>query len=164
MNRDEIGRAKRLRLFLRDHRILDATLRVPDGQRLSMYLASRPRFLDLTDIDWMGLSEQDRQLALKVDQILWAGSEDGDLKAEQPEGECRRVEIELESGYLMRADLILDDHQPLTEYLHAAPAFVPLREAHLMPRGKSLGDVAVNQAAIQVVRELPPPPEPGSEH
>ena len=155
MNDQDDRATRRLRVFLRDHRILDAGVRVRRGQSLSDYLAGRTRYLELSDIDWVGMAEQTLHLTLKVDTILWASSDDESLPlAAASAGESRRVEMELESGYLVRARLPLSRDQRVVDYLHGAPAFVPLWDARLMPRGKPLGDVVVNQHAIQNVRDL----------
>lgn len=159
MNQNDTNPPRRLRVFLRDHRVLDANARVPRGQFLSTYLASRTRYVNLTGVDWMGTGEKVTHMALKVDKILWAASEDGELALTSVQATAtaaRRVEVELEGGYLLAAGLLLVQNQRLSDYLQSAPAFVPLRNAELRPRGKGLGDIVVNQEAIQVVRELGP--------
>ena len=156
MNSNDQNPPRRLRLFLRDHRVLDASARVPQGQFLSTYLASRTRYVNLTSVDWMGTGEKVPHMALKVDKILWASSEDGGLPLTSAlaAASARRVEVELEGGYLLTAGLLLVQNQRLSDYMQSAPAFVPLRNARLSPRGKSLGDIVVNQSAVQVVREI----------
>lgn len=156
MNQTDTNPPRRLRIFLRDHRVLDASARVPRGQYLSAYLASRARYVNLTNVEWVGIGERAGHMALKVDTILWAASEDGEisLTSRLAVATTRRVEVELEGGYLMAAGLLLIQNQRLSDYLHSAPGFVPLRGAELRPRGKTLGDVVVNQEAIQMVREL----------
>lgn len=156
MNPNENNPPRRLRLFLRDHRVLDASARVPRGQFLSTYLASRTRYVNLTSVDWLGTGEKVPHMALKVDKILWAVSQDGELSLTHGTAAAasRRVEVELEGGYMVAAGLLLVQNQRLSDYLQSAPPFVPLREAELRPRGKRLGDIVVNQEAIQVVREI----------
>lgn len=156
MNEIDAIPPRRLRIFLRDHRVLDANAKVPRGQFLSTYLASRNRYVNLTGINWLGTGETVPHMALKVDKILWAASQDGrlSLTSAQAAGSARRVEVELEGGYLLSAGLLLVTNQRLSDYLQSAPPFVPLQEAELQPRDKVLGDVVVNQDAIQVVREV----------
>lgn len=156
MNQTDKNPPRRLRIFLRDHRVLDASARVPQGQYLSTYLASRTRYVNLTTVEWVGIGEHAGHMALKVDKILWAASEDGELPLTSglAAATARRVEVELEGGYLMAAGLLVVQNQRLSDYLQSAPPFVPLRNAELRPRGKTLGDVVVNQEAIQMVREL----------
>jgi hypothetical protein len=148
---------RRLRLFLRDHRILDAHTRIPVGQSLGTYLAHRTRYVNIVDVDWVGTGETIAHMALKVDAVLWASSRDGDVELCTSIGTAgaRQVEIEMEGGYLIAAELPLVEQQRLSDYLQSAPGFIPLREAQLRPRGTALGDVVLNQAAIQLVRERP---------
>ena len=159
MTHSDTGALRRLRLFLRDHRVLDADARVPEGQFVATYLASRNRYVNLTDIDWLGTGERMPHMALKVDKVLWASSPDGELALASPlaTASARQVEAELEGGYLLYAGLLLVEGQRLSDYLQTAPRFVPLRNAELRPRGRPLGDIAVNQESIQVVREVPGP-------
>lgn len=165
MNETDNNPPRRLRIFLRDHRVLDASARVPPGQYLSTYLASRTRYVNLTSAEWVGIGEEVGHMALKVDKILWATSQDGELPltGALTATTARRVEVELEGGYLVSAGLLLVQHQRLSDYLQSAPPFVPLRNAELRPRAKALGDVVVNQEAIQVVREVEGEDEPAGE-
>lgn len=156
MNPNESNPPRRLRFFLRDHRVLDANARVPQGQYLATYLASRTRYVNLTAVDWLGTGSEVPHMALKVDHVLWASSEDGELPLTSAlaAASARRVQVELEGGYLISAGLLLVENQRLSDYLQSAPPFVPLRDAELRPRRKPLGDIAVNHDAIQVVREM----------
>ena len=165
VNTSDSNPPRRLRLFLRDHRVLDANARVPRGQFLSTYLASRTRYVNLTGVDWVGTGEEVSHMALKVDKILWATSQDGELPLTSALAAvaARRVEVELEGGYLLAAGLLLVQNQRLSDYLQSAPPFIPLRNATLRPRSKSLGDIVINQEAIQVVREVGTHAEPAPE-
>jgi hypothetical protein len=150
---------RRLRLILRDHRVLTADARVTRGQDLFSYLTSRTRYMNLTDVEWLGTQEQVDFMALKVDQILWAAPEDGELPLTRGLAvrSAKRVELELEGGYLITGGLLLIQDQRVSDYFRSAPRFVPLSNAVLRPRGRSLGDVAVHQEGIHVVRELTGP-------
>lgn len=156
MNQNDSNPPRRLRLFLRDHRVMDASARVPRGQFLSTYLASRTRYVNLTSVDWIGTGGKVPHMALKVDTVLWAASQDGELSLTSAlaAAAARRVEVELEGGYMLSAGLLLVQDQRLSDYLQSAPPFVPLRNAELRPRGKGLGDIVVNQQAIHLVREV----------
>lgn len=156
MNPNDTSPPHRLRIFLRDHRVLDASARIPAGQYLATYLGSRSRFLNLTAVDWVGTGSSVAHMALKVDHILWASSGDGGvaLAVMGTAVKARRVQVELEGGYVLVAGLPLVEKQRLTDYLHSAPHFVPLHDAELRPRRKRLGDIVVNQRAIQLVREV----------
>lgn len=148
---------RRLRLILRDHRVLTANARVAQGQDLFNYLASRTRYLNLTDVEWLGTREKVGFLGLKTDQILWAASEDGALSLTRglAAKSAKRVELELEGGYLVAGGLLLIEDQRVSDYFRSAPRFVPLCDAALRPRERPLGDVVIHQDAIHIVREMP---------
>ena len=68
--------------------------------------------------------------------------------------------MQLDGGLLVRAHLVLSENQRLADYLEAQPQFLPLRNAQLLRSGRppkevnmSLGDVVLNQLAIQAVWE-----------
>ncbi len=147
---------RRLRLILRDNRVLTADARVAHGQDLFNYLVSRTRYVNLTSVEWLGTREQVEFMALKTDQILWAASEDGELPLTRglAAKSAKRVELELEGGYLLAAGLLLIEDQRVSDYFRSAPRFVPLCDAVLRPRGRSLGDVVVHQEGIHIVREM----------
>jgi hypothetical protein len=155
VSRTDAESLRRLRFFLRDHRVLTADARVASGQDLFTYITSRTRYMNLTGVEWLGTREHVDYMALKVDKILWAASEDGTFGITRPRaaGATYRVEIELEGGYQIAAGLLLIRDQRLSDYLRSAPPFIPFCEAELRPRGKYLGDVVVNQDAVQIVRE-----------
>lgn len=159
MNEKDNNPARHLRIFLRDHRVLDAHVRIPEGQHLAPYLANRTRYVNLTAVEWVSTGEQIPHMALKVDAILWVSSLDRDLPltGALAAADARMVEVEMEGGYLVAAGLCLLENQRLTDYLHSAPVFIPLRDAALRPRQTRLGDVVVNQNAIQLVWELAGP-------
>lgn len=162
MSAAEQSPPRRLHLVLRDHRALEAHAQVPPGQPLAAYLASRVRYVHLTDVDWLGTGEHVPRMALKVASILWAFARGGDpaLTGAAERAVTRLVDVEVEGGYLLAASLVLTKDQRLSDFLQSAPQFIPLRAAALRPRGKVLGDIVVNQDAMQVVREVADPGGP----
>jgi hypothetical protein len=147
---------KRLRLFLRDYRVVEALVGLSEGQTLASYLASRKKYMNLQEVLWVGTGERLPHVSLQVTQILWASSADGDLPITPANVTAapRSVEISLESGLVAQAGLILVEQQRLSDYLETSPNFLPLRDVRLLPRDVVMGDVVINQEAIQMVREL----------
>lgn len=146
----------RIRLFLQDHRVLDADVRVPRGQPLHSYLAGHTRYLNLTGVEWLGTRQRIAHLALRVDKVLWALDPGEGWAAVTGAGaapDARRVEVELDGGYLLAGGLLVAPGQRLSDYLHAAPTFLPLLAAELRPRGRQLGEIALNHDFVQLVRE-----------
>jgi hypothetical protein len=150
--------SKRLRLFLRDYRVVEARVGFTEGQTVASYLASRKKYMNLQDVFWVGTGEKLPHVSLQVAQILWASAADGDIPVTHAHsaGPPRLVEISLESGLVARAGLTLVANQRLSDYLETSPQFIPLRDMRLLPRDVDMGDMVINQDAIQMVRELHP--------
>jgi hypothetical protein len=154
---------RRLRIFLRDFRMVEATVSLAEGQALMSYFAHRKNYVNLRGASWAGAGEDVEHAVLKVQQVLWASASDGDIPltsaSSAPSG--REVEIQLDGGLLVRGGLILSEHQRLGDYLEASSQFVPIRDARLLRSGRPpkkvnvhLGDVVLNQDAIQAVWQV----------
>ena len=154
---------RRLRLFLRDFRMVEASIAVAEGQSLVSWLANRRTYVNLRNAHWVSTKDSVQHAVLKVDQVLWAASIDSDIplvSTTQPHAP-RAVEIQLEGGLLVRGGLNISEKQRLSDYLEAQMQFVPLRGGLLMRSGRPakevnlvLGDVALNQSAVQAMWEI----------
>jgi hypothetical protein len=161
----ETGRtpAKRLRIFLRDFRMVEATVSLAEGQSLASYFANRRAYVNMLGARWGGSGDDVAHAALRVAQVLWAASPDGDipLTSVSLAPKDREVEIQLDGGLLVRAGLIMSEQQRLSDYLESAGMFMAVRHAQLLRSGRppkkvnvSLGDVVINQDAVQAVWEV----------
>jgi hypothetical protein len=155
--------ARRLRLFLRDFRMVEATIGLSEGQSLTQYFASRKQYVNLRAAKWASSTDVTRHAVLKIDQVLWAAALDNDIPLinAMAQNAPREVEVQLDGGLLVRAGLNVGEGQRLIDYLESQPQFVPMRSAQLLRSGRppkevnvSLGDVVLNQIAIQAVWEL----------
>lgn len=164
--------ARRLRLFLRDFRMVEAQISVSEGQPLMQYFASRKHYVTVRGARWASSNEQVKFAVLRVDQILWAAAMDNDiaLTPGTQSAAPRDVEMQLDGGLLIRAGLVLGENQRLADYLEAQPQFLPVRNAQLLRSGRppkevnvTLGDIVLNQAAIQAVWETESQRAPASE-
>ncbi|HEY0809654.1 MAG TPA: hypothetical protein VGD49_05800 [Longimicrobiales bacterium] len=153
---------RRLRLFLRDFRMLEAHVSLAEGSSLMQYFASRRQYVNLRGARWTNSADIVRHAALKVEQVLWAASMDNDISltsgtiSTQP----REVEIQLDGGLLVRAGMTIGEGQRLSDYLESQPQFLPVRDAQLLKSGRppkevnvTLGDIVLNQSAVQAVWE-----------
>jgi hypothetical protein len=155
--------ARRLRLFLRDFRMVEATIGLSEGQSLTQYFASRKQYVNLRAAKWASSTDVTRHAVLKIDQVLWAAALDNDIPLinAMAQNAPREVEVQLDGGLLVRAGLNVGEGQRLIDYLESQPQFVPMRSAQLLRSGRppkevnvSLGDVVLNQVAIQAVWEM----------
>ena len=155
--------ARRLRLFLRDFRMVEAQISLAEGQALMQYFASRKHYVNLRGARWASTGDNVRHAVLKVDQVLWAAAMDNDIPLVSANISTvpRDVEIQLDGGLLVRAGLIVGDGQRLSDYLESQQQFLPVRNAQLLRSGRppkevtvALGDIVLNQAAVQAVWEI----------
>ena len=154
---------RRLRLFLRDFRMIDASISLSPGQSLTSWLANRKSYVNLRDAHWASTNDIVQHAVLKVQQVLWAASVDGDIaltSASLPQAP-RMVEIQLDGGLLVRGGLNAGERQRLSDYLESQAQFIPVKNAMLLRSGRppkevnvTLGDVVLNQEAVQAMWEI----------
>jgi hypothetical protein len=154
---------RRLRIFLRDFRMVEAQASFAEGQSLSVYFANRKSYLNLRGAQWAGTSVEIKHAALRLDQVLWVAAPDGDVDLTNASGQPseRIVEAQLGGGLLIRASLLMGERQRLSDYLESVGEFIPLVGAHLLRSGRpprqanvTLGDIVLNQRAVQAVWEV----------
>lgn len=155
--------SRRLRLFLRDFRMIEAQINLAEGGALMQYFANRKQYVSLRGARWAASNEDLRFVVLRVDQVLWAAAMDNDIPLTPGTSSVppREVEIQLDGGLLVRAGIIIGEGQRLSDYLESQPQFLPVRHAQLLRSGRppkevnvALGDVVLNQSAIQAVWEI----------
>jgi hypothetical protein len=155
--------ARRLRLFLRDFRMIEATVGFAESQALTMYFTHRRSYVNLREARWTGTGETVTHAVLKVDQILWAAAMDGDIPLTNASAApmARLVELQLDGGLLVQGGFIMSAQQRLSDYLETAGQFVPVLGAQLLRSGRpprkvnlQLGDVVLNQMGVQAVWEV----------
>ncbi len=153
---------RRLRFFLRDFRMVEASANIPDGQALAAYLARRRNWITLLDAHWIGTGETAPVVVLRLQQIQWVESRESGVPAAVPASASRprEVELRLEGGLVVRGQLPIHEGQRLADYLEAAGPFVPLMRAFLMRSGRPpratnvvLRDVDIHRDVIQTVAE-----------
>lgn len=153
---------RRLRLFLRDFRMIEAYVSAAEAQSLTSYLSHRRRYINLRAAHWADATSDHTHAALQVAQILWASAPDGDMPLVNSSGvsRSREVEMQLEGGLLARGLLPIFEQQRLSDFLESTTSFIPTQSAVLLRSGRppreanvDLGDIVVNQAALQAIWE-----------
>jgi hypothetical protein len=154
----------RLRIFLRDLRVVEADAGFAEGQALATYFGHRRNFLSLRDTQWESTRERIPHAMLRVDQVLWVSAINGDVPLTSASGGQRQVELQLDGGMRVRGGILLGLRQRVSDALESAGPFIALTGAQLMKSGKALkevnvelGDVVLNQHAIQALWELDAP-------
>lgn len=159
---DRNSPARRLRLFLRDFRMVEAQVSLNEGTSLQQYFASRKQYVNMRHARWASTNEEIKHAVLKIEQVLWAASLDNDIPLTNANAQTqpREVEIQLDGGLLVRAGLTLGDGQRLSDFLESQPTFLPMKNAQLLRSGRppkevnvALGDIMLNQSAVQAMWE-----------
>lgn len=157
--------SRRLRLYLRDLRVLEAQARFAPGQTLASWFSHRRSYLTLRDARWEGEQERAAVAIVRIAQLLWVSAPESDvpLTTTSAAPRPREVILRVEGGLNLHATFHMIPGQRLADYLESSGAFVPAFHATLLrsgrpPRGVNvvLGDIAINQEAIQTIREARP--------
>jgi hypothetical protein len=153
---------RRMNLFLRDFRLVEAWASPPDGATLCAYLARRKTYVPVLDARWTPTGETVRFAVVKRSQILYAAAPSGDVP-HTPRGSTvgpHAVEMLLEGGLFVGGTLPVGDGQRLADYLDTAGPFLPFSNAILKRSGRPprqtnvvWGDIALNQDVIQAIWE-----------
>jgi hypothetical protein len=160
---------RRLRLFLRDYRLVEGFAHMPEGITLAAFLANRRGYMHLLDLRWQPSGEAAPFAVVRVDQLLYVAAPNADVALVSANSVATRhpVEMLLEGGLYVRGGVLLGPRQRLSDYLESTGSFVPVTGAELMrserpPRSRNVewGDIVVNQDAIQAVWDGQPA-EPG---
>ena len=166
---------RRLRIFLRDFRMVEAAVHLAGGQSLASFFVNRRMYLNLREAFWTGTGERVEHVVLKVEQVLWVASTDADIPLSHASSSIpgRFVELQLDGGLLLRGRLIISPQQRLLDYLEGSGRFVPILSAQLLRSGRppkrvnvQLGDIVLNQDGIQAAWETAdqtPSEAPGTE-
>jgi hypothetical protein len=149
-------RPRGVQLFLRDHRLIEAQIHVPEGQPLDVFLGAQGTFTNLTNVHWVGSRRETiPHMAIRSEQILWVAALRSDLPLTREENGRRPLpmEVYLEDGSILTGGMVVAERQRLSDYLAGAEGgFVPVHRAG-GPSGAPLGDLAVNSRAILAVHE-----------
>ncbi len=152
---------RRIQFFLRDFRLVEATVAVPAGITLAVWLNRKRGQVAVLDARWTPTGERVPFAVLRLAQVLWASAPDGDVAHGMSSGAVLRpVEFLLEGGLFVQGELPLSDGQRIGDYLDTVGPFLPLTDAVLMRSGRpprdtnvAWRDIALNQDAVQAIWE-----------
>lgn len=151
---------RRVRLVLRDGRIVEGNIHVTEGQSLSLFLATRRFFVNLTEASWgRGGGHRLQHLAIRADHVFWGSPLQADLHVtttQQPTGVTRWAELVMDDGVVIQVALYIAEEQRLTDYIDAASGFLPVRQAVVVDTAEKTGEVVVNTGAVLAIREIDP--------
>jgi len=152
------SKPRRVHLVLRDGAEVEGGIFLNDGQALAPYLGSRKGgWVNLVAATWLiPVEEMVSHAVLQADHVMYAYGVDGDVSVHSVQGgnfTLRSIEITLTNGARIRGDLAIADRQRLSDFLHTSGKFIPIVGASRAESDTVVGDIALNHAAVRVLRD-----------
>jgi hypothetical protein len=155
-HRVQKSRPRQATLVMRDSATVECGLYLNDGQALAPYLSSRKGgWVNVVNAHWAGEEGAHNHAVLQADHILAATSTEGDIPMSGGNAgrATRDVDITMEDGSHFRGTLNLSERQRLSDYLTACGKFLPVLNAMRVGYAGAVGDIAINCAAVRVIRD-----------
>ena len=154
------AKPRRVHLVLRDGAEVEGGIFLNDGQALAPYLGSRKGgWVNLVAAQWiLPVVEDVNHAVLQADHILYAYGTDGDVPVHGVTGAMavRDVEVTLSTDARIRGQLCIADRQRLSDFLHTVGKFIPIVGVRIADTNALVGDIALNHAAVRVLRDTAP--------
>lgn len=148
---------KRLHVVMRDGSLVEGSIHIGEDMSLVAFLGSRKGgWMNMVDAQRAKVDEPTGHLIVQTDLVVLISAPDENVimvsQAGAGAGE-RHVELHLIGGKTIRGTMFLAPMQRLSDYLHHGGKFAGITKASLHPDNRQIGDVAVNTAAIAMIRE-----------
>lgn len=152
------SKPRRVHLVLRDGAEVEGGIFLNDGQALAPYLGSRKGgWVNLVAATWLvPVEETVTHAVLQADHVMYAYGVDGDVPVHSVQAgniTLRSIDITLTNGARIQGDLAIANRQRLSDFLHTAGKFIPIVGASRAESSKTVGDIALNHAAVRVLRD-----------
>jgi PAS domain S-box-containing protein/diguanylate cyclase (GGDEF)-like protein len=148
---------RRIEFLTRQHGLLEASVPMAEGQALAPYLNSRSAGVELADVTVVATGETHEKLVLRQADVIHARPLEAHVPVvrAQPEGgEDVALEVTLGSGDVVRGSFIMAPGQTIGEHLGSSGTFAVLTKARADGRSAPPTDLAVNQYAMQRIRDV----------
>lgn len=152
------SKPRKVHLVLRDGAEVEGGIFLNDGQALAPYLGTRKGgWVNLVEATWLvPVEETVSHAVLQADHVMYAYGVDGDVPVHSVQAgsvALRAIEITLTNDARIRGDLAIANRQRLSDFLHTAGKFIPVVGVSRVDSGKTVGDIALNHAAVRVLRD-----------
>ena len=152
------SKPRKVHLVLRDGAEVEGGIFLNDGQALAPYLGTRKGgWVNLVGATWLvPVEETVSHAVLQADHVMYAYGVDGDVPVHSVQAgsvALRSIEITLTNDARIRGDLAIANRQRLSDFLHTAGKFIPVVGVSRVDSGKTVGDIALNHAAVRVLRD-----------
>jgi hypothetical protein len=148
---------KRLHVVMRDGSLVEGSIFIAEDMSLVNFLGSRKGgWMNMVDARRPKLQEEPGHLIVQTDLVVIVTAPDGNLTVVGQTGAGageREVELHLTGGKAVKGTMFMAPKQRMSDYLSHSGKFVGITGAMLGPEGQAIGDIAVNTAAIAMIRE-----------
>lgn len=153
--------SKRLHLVLRDGTLVEGSIHIAEDMSLVSFLGSRKGgFINMVDARRPKLAEEPGHLIVQSELVVLVSAPDDNVLVVGPAGAGageRAIEVTMIGGKTIRGTMYLAPMQRMSDYLAQCGKFAGIARATLVADGVEIGDVAVNTAAIALIREAQKP-------
>ncbi|MDA1081890.1 MAG: hypothetical protein O2973_09490 [Gemmatimonadetes bacterium] len=142
---------------MRDGTAVEGMVQVGENQSLVSFLNSRTGWMNVTQAKRAGTDEPPGHMIIHTDHIIMASSPDGSVQvANTSTGGAgdRLAELVLVGGRVVRGYLPAAPGQRLSDCIAASGKFIGISLARLFPEGTDVGDVALQNGSLEIVRDL----------
>jgi hypothetical protein len=151
---------KRLHVVMRDGALVEGSIFIAEDMSLVAFLGSRKGgWMNMVEARRPKLQEAPGHLILQTDLVVLVSAPDANLQVVGQAGAGageREVELHLIGGKTVKGTMFLAPMQRMSDYLSHSGKFVGVSNATMQPEGATIGDVAINTAAIAMIREAKP--------
>lgn len=146
-----------MHFLMRDGTAIEGVVQVGENQSLISFLNSRSGWMSVTKARRSRTDETPGHMIIHADHIIMASSPDGAVRlttTASANNVERLVEIVLVGGRVVRGYIPAALGQRLSEMVSASGKFVGISLARLFPEGTDVGDVALQNGSLEIVRDL----------
>ncbi len=157
LGRVHAAKPRAMHFLMRDGTAIEGTVQVGENQSLVSFMNSRSGWMSVTKAKRAGTDEAPGHMIIHADHIVMASSPDGAVHlttAGAGTGVERLVELVLVGGRVVRGYVPGALGQRLSECVAASGKFVGISLARLFPEGTDVGDVVLQNSALEIVRDL----------
>lgn len=161
VTRPRIAKKRRLQFVMRDGTTIDGVVKVGGDQSLVAFLNTRSGWMNLTEAARGGSGETPGHMIIQTDHVVMAISLDGDVgvaPAVSGPGD-RMVELVLVGGRVVRGYVPAAAGQRLSDTVARSGHYIGVSLARLFPEATDAGDIAIQMAALMLVRDLSGTPQ-----
>jgi hypothetical protein len=153
--------SKRLHLVLRDGTLVEGAIHIAEAMSLVSFLGSRKGgFINMVAARRPKLAEAPGHVIVQSDLVVLVSAPDDNVlvvgTAGAGAGE-RAIELTMIGGKTIKGTMYLAPMQRISDYLAQCGKFAGIVRATLVADGLDIGDIAVNTAAIALIRESQKP-------